>query len=358
MNERKQNKGIWLAISIIIILLIAFFALAYMNHQKEDRIMKPSNKIEKVTKKDELAGLSIRQAVGLSIVYAHLRYSDNPNWNNIYQQAENGNLTIQKYDKYTFSDSNKTVEPQGTQSLYVLNDAGALIVTDADNLKKSSFVFGDSNEQLGHVDVHTAYRYVKSEGKVNEWNKVSSKITVENQVKEQEKPSTNDEKQADAASSSDNSDEKKNDGENDNQGLQTVQISPRLQGTWYAAGLFAEKLGNTFKITNNSVDGKTIYKLTNKPETGKELKAFGKKYYGKYFALENDSKGFSILPAQSLEIDANSYSLKHIDGIECLVNVSTAIAGVYFKNPQVAKQISEKYAGDDDETKLMGKIDE
>ena len=207
-----------------------------------------------------------------------------------------------------------------------------------------------SISQLSKVNVSKVYQYVKKHGGLAKVKKISQKMNLEKRIA-QNNIKQNSSSSSSAQSSSSNRIVKKKD---NNSEIEVTSISPALQGTWYAAGLFTEKLNSKVRISSNAINGKTIYKLNKRPNSEKELKAFGEKYHGKSIAVENKSDSISIVPAESLEVDAWGYNLTTLDGVPCLVGASVAIAGVYFKTPAQAEHFTQKYK--DNEEKANKKL--
>ena len=298
--------------------------------------------------KTSVANLSIREAAGLTIVYAHLKYEDNQNWTNVYEQANNGDLEVDHYPEYSFD--NYTLTPDERQALYIVNKEAAIIFTNQDHPSQGAVILSDNTRQLAKVNVSKVYQYVKKHGGLAKAKKISQKMNLEKRMA-QNNIKQNSSSSSSAQSSSSNRIVKKKD---NNSEIEETTISPALQGTWYAAGLFTEKLNSNVQISSNAINGKTIYKLNKRPNSEKELKAFGEKYHGKSIAVENKSDSISIVPAESLEVDAWGYNLTILDGVPCLVGASGAIDGVYFKTPAQAEHFTQKYK--DNEEKANKKL--
>lgn len=346
MDSKKQSKILISAGVILLILLVIFGGLYYFNNhvQKEVVTHRVSFKA-----KTSVADLSIREATGLTIVYAHLKYGDNQNWTNVYEQANNGDLEVDHYPEYSFD--NYTITPDAGQALYIVNKEAAIIFTNQDHPSQGAVILSDDTRQLDKVNVSKVYQYVKKHGGLVKAKKISQKMNLEKQMA-QNNIRQNSSSSSSAQSSSSNRIVKKND---NNSEIEIASISPALQGTWYAAGLFAEKLNSKAQISSNAINGKTIYKLNKRPNSEKELKAFGEKYHDKFIAAQNKSNIISIVPAESLEVDTENYSLTTLDGVQCLMESSTGIAGVYFKTPDQAAHFTQKYKGNEDkiDKKLM-----
>lgn len=333
---QKQKKILTGLIAAVVVLLIVFMALFFLRQNNKKTVVTHSAFTKVGHKKDAVADLSIRQAAGLAIVYAHLKYTDNQNWNEIYQDANNGDLEIDRYQQYQFG--NYSVKPNDSQALYVVNKEAALIFTNPRTPGQGRVLISDEQQRLGEADTHTIYKYVKSHGMLNTAKKISHKMNLETQAavqpQSQSKTSQSQSKQSSSLTTASNKQDPN---------LQPVAISSKLQGTWVAAGLFATKLGEKVQIGSNSIDNQTIYKLNKMPSSTKALKEFGQKYHGKLFAIQNKDDVISVIPAQNLETDSQGYELTTLDGVQCLSASSTGPSGLYFRSLTQAQHFTQKY---------------
>ena len=350
MNTKKQKTLLTSLSVVVLILLVIFLGLFYFNHQDHKVIVTHKDSLSKMSSKNNpVADLTIKEATGLAIEYAHLKYSNNQNWNEIYQNSLVGTLEVDRYQEYKFE--NYTVQPKNSQSLYIINKEGALTFSNDKRPGQGSVTFGDTQQELGHVNVKAVYTTVKKQGKLSIAKKISENMNLETQMVTQSDKQSSSQAQQSLQSHASREQSKPN---NDNGNLQPISISSKLQGTWYAAGLFASKLGDRVQITNNAVDGKTIYKVKKMPNSEKGLNEFRKKYYGKLIG-ESTPDGVSYIPAQNYGIDTQNYSVDTIYGVQYLMSGSTGPAGIFFKNPTDAARFTNKYKNHNDE--LMKKLE-
>lgn len=175
--------------------------------------------------KTSVANLSIREAAGLTIVYAHLKYEDNQNWTNVYEQANNGDLEVDHYPEYSFD--NYTLTPDEGQALYIVNKEAAIIFTNQDHPSQGAVILSDNTRQLAKVNVSKVYQYVKKHGGLAKAKKISQKMNLEKRMA-QNNIKQNSSSSSSAQSSSSNRIVKKKD---NNGEIEVTSISPALQGT-------------------------------------------------------------------------------------------------------------------------------
>lgn len=266
MNTKKQKTLLTSLSVVVLILLVIFLGLFYFNHQDHKVIVTHKDSLSKMSSKNNpVADLTIKEATGLAIEYAHLKYSNNQNWNEIYQNSLVGTLEVDRYQEYKFE--NYTVQPKNSQSLYIINKEGALTFSNDKRPGQGSVTFGDTQQELGHVNLKAVYTTVKKQGKLSIAKKISENMNLETQMVTQSDKQSSSQAQQSLQSHASREQSKPN---NDNGNLQPISISSKLQGTWYAAGLFASKLGDRVQITNNAVEGKTIYKVKKMPNSEKD----------------------------------------------------------------------------------------
>ena len=105
-----------------------------------------------------------------------------------------------------------------------------------------------SISQLSKVNVSKVYQYVKKHGGLAKVKKISQKMNLEKRIA-QNNIKQNSSSSSSAQSSSSNRIVKKKD---NNSEIEVTSISPALQGTWYAAGLFTEKLNSKVQIVKKN----------------------------------------------------------------------------------------------------------
>lgn len=187
MNKRRQSAYLFLGMGIVLVLLAVFFCLVYVNRQTKQEKVVPARvtKSQSHHQANDFTDLSMRQIVSLAIIYAQEKNFDNENWDDVYNQAKNGSLSVERYNDYHF-DNGREVEADSSQRLYILNSEAALVVTNADQAQNSALIFGDDNEQIGGaINLKSAYQFIKNQGKIADWRVLSKRISVNDQVQTQ-----------------------------------------------------------------------------------------------------------------------------------------------------------------------------
>lgn len=146
-NKIRQNC---LVIAACVILLaaggIVFFtlqsenmsnALPFVNHDKGEEMAEkmgysPNKK------------MSSKNMAGFTIAYARMHFHDDPDWDEVFEKAENGNLNIASYPEYTFGDYDVKAPTGG--AVYVVSPELGYVVSDVDHPKKAQVTFINSHK--------------------------------------------------------------------------------------------------------------------------------------------------------------------------------------------------------------------
>ena len=121
--------------------------------------------------------ISSKEAAAFTIAYAHIKFSDDPAWNNVFNNAENEGLTIASYPQYDFG--NYEVKAPSAGTVYVLSPAVGYVVSDKTNPENARITFINSRkgasqaiefQDLAKKVVHSAYK--------RDAQKISKKINL------------------------------------------------------------------------------------------------------------------------------------------------------------------------------------
>ncbi|MDB6241981.1 zinc-ribbon domain-containing protein [Lactobacillus amylovorus] len=161
-QAKSHNKKLfWVVIGAAILLILAIGAgVLFVHHQNEQEIASTVDRMSK------------RKLAGLTIEYAHLHYKDNSAWNDVYHDAQNGNVTVERYKKYDID--NSTITAKGNNYVYVINKK-AIFTTDNDKKNsQSAITLSDGKRQLGVVKATDAYKDVQKHNAVSNLNKINN----------------------------------------------------------------------------------------------------------------------------------------------------------------------------------------
>ena len=160
-QAKSHNKKLfWVVIGAAILLILVIGAgVLFVHHQNEQQIASTVDKMSK------------RKLAGLTIEYAHLHYKDNSAWNDVYHDAQNGDVTVERYKKYDID--NSTITAKGNNYVYVINKK-AIFTTDNDKKNsQSAITLSDGKRQLGVVKTTDAYKDVQKHNSVSNLNKIN-----------------------------------------------------------------------------------------------------------------------------------------------------------------------------------------
>lgn len=164
-QAKSHNKKLfWVVIGAAILLILAIgTGVLFVHHQNEQQIASTVDKMSK------------RKLAGLTIEYAHLHYKDNSAWNDVYHDAQNGDVTVERYKKYDID--NLTITAKGNNYVYVINKK-AIFTTDNDKKNsQSAITLSDGKRQLGVVKTTDAYRDVQKHNAVSNLDKINNEAT-------------------------------------------------------------------------------------------------------------------------------------------------------------------------------------
>lgn len=189
--ERKRaiERGHVRLVIFILLIIIGIGAFFYMRrphhastHPQPLAMKKDSSLSYKINK------LSNKQIAGMLIYYAHLKYKSNDSWGDIYQEATEGGLKINRYRKYRFE--NYTVESTDKNYLYVIDDRVVYTISNTKDKSKAKIVFGDSQQELGEANLTTIYTTVMREPNSKKiLSEIDHNITLDSDISEQQSSS-------------------------------------------------------------------------------------------------------------------------------------------------------------------------
>lgn len=165
-QAKSHNKKLfWVVIGAAILLILAIGAgVLFVHHQNEQEIASTVDRMSK------------RKLAGLTIEYAHLHYKDNSAWNDVYHDAQNGDVKVERYKKYDID--NSTITAKGNNYVYVINKK-AIFTTDNDKKNsQSAITLSDGKRQLGVVKTTDAYKDVQKHNAVSNLDKINKDVSV------------------------------------------------------------------------------------------------------------------------------------------------------------------------------------
>ena len=174
-NKNRKTRRNCLIIAAGTILLAAggvvFFTLQTQSSNQASSSALISNKNRaKTTENVRYAhhrNISSKEAAAFTIAYAHIKFSDDPAWNNVFNNAENEGLTIASYPQYDFG--NYEVKAPSAGTVYVLSPAvGNARITFINSRKGASQAI--EFQDLAKKVVHSAYK--------RDAQKISKKINL------------------------------------------------------------------------------------------------------------------------------------------------------------------------------------
>ena len=184
-NKNRKTRQNCLIIAVGTILLAAggvvFFTLQTQSSNQASSSALISNKNRaKTTENVRYAhhrNISSKEAAAFTIAYAHIKFSDDPAWNNVFNNAENEGLTIASYPQYDFG--NYEVKAPSAGTVYVLSPAVGYVVSEKTNPENARITFINSRkgasqaiefQDLAKKVVHSAYK--------RDAQKISKKINL------------------------------------------------------------------------------------------------------------------------------------------------------------------------------------
>lgn len=184
-NKNRKTRRNCLIIAAGTILLAAagvmFFTLQTQssNQASSSALISSKNKAKTTqnVKYSNHRNISSKEAAAFTIAYAHIKFSDDPAWNNVFNNAENEGLTIASYPQYNFGDYEVKAPSAGT--VYVLSPAVGYVISNKANPENARITFINSRkgasqaiefQDLAKKVVHSAYK--------RDAQKISKKINL------------------------------------------------------------------------------------------------------------------------------------------------------------------------------------
>lgn len=253
----KNKAKIIIAAIIVVVLAVAgtiFYTSKGVNHSNQ--------KVDTPTTAQKVDKLSMKQVAGLTIVYTHLKYRDNTNWQHIYQISKDKKVSIRKYRQYQFSDY--MAKAKTGEYVYVLNKEAVFAISNKNKKSKAVVAIGDNKHELGSQKLTTIYKKVFADKQAKkQYQNVVANLDLDPLVSVQKKKKT--------AASSDDSEDSDSAPTKKIAGDAGEYIIPsQMQGTWYEAEPTIDDDGN------ETTDGSThIISVTLK---GNTIKNSGEPY--------------------------------------------------------------------------------
>lgn len=341
-NKRRIPKAAYWIIGLVVVLLAGGgFWLTKQSHASHSDVSSVTSKHKKITPKDVGA---------LALVYAHLKYKDNSDWQQLFKEAKEGNCEVGKYANYNFGDY--SVQADGSD-LYVINGKGAVAVSKAANLEDAEVVFGDTHKQLGTTTVKKMIKAVPSGLENKEVTEISKHLTIRKKSEKESNDSESsevdtheetDESSQSSSSSSESSSQSEASSSSASAdktplpGMKLLTIPVQFRGTWYSA----KDTSDTMTITDHEIDGATLYssdfwKNMNNTKL-KKMKALGDKVLFGEVTADN----IAYTPAKNYGSDALGRHYMVIDNHPALLEGSPMMGGrLYFRSEELADKYKD-----------------
>lgn len=134
---RKNCMTILACVLMIAAAGIVFFTLQSRN--SKNTAQADFNKTAQELGFDKASKIKPKDTAGLAISYAHMHFKDDPNWDKIFDEAENGDLNIKALPEYDFDDYKVQAPKDGR--VVVLNDETGYVVTNISHPAKSHITY-------------------------------------------------------------------------------------------------------------------------------------------------------------------------------------------------------------------------
>lgn len=112
-------------------------ALPFVSHNKRDEMA------EKIGYSPDKK-MSSKNMAGFTIAYARMHFHDDPDWDEVFEKAENGNLNIASYPEYSFGDYDVKAPANG--AVYVVSPEVGYVVSDVDHPRDAQVTFINSKK--------------------------------------------------------------------------------------------------------------------------------------------------------------------------------------------------------------------
>ena len=163
---KKSKNQVWL-IALILVVVLALGGFFVWRHYDNSSQGGSVNRLNMMNDK---------QMAGLAIVYAHAKYPKNTAWNEVYEEALNGDLQVDAGKKYAFA--GYTVSAKGNRNVYVINQEVVFTANNWQQKGKATLVLGDAQKQLCEIKVVDAYNYIRDHEGIGDWRAIGGKLKV------------------------------------------------------------------------------------------------------------------------------------------------------------------------------------
>ena len=120
--------------------------------------------------------MSPKDMAGLSISFAHMHFPDDSDWDQAFDDAEDGNLNVQSYPKYDFGDYE--VEAPTGGAVYVVSPKVGYVVSDIDHPEQAKVTFVSDKGQGKSVDLPSLTRQVQNKSSKADVQKVVKRVYI------------------------------------------------------------------------------------------------------------------------------------------------------------------------------------
>lgn len=335
-NKRRIPKAVyWISGLVVILVAAGGFWLTRQSHASNPEVT-TATKNKQLTPKDLAA---------MTLVYAHLKYKDNSDWQQLFKEAKEGNCEIGKYANYNFGDY--SVQAQGSD-LYVINGKGAVAISKSENPEDAQVVIGDTHRQLGTTTVKKIIKAVpngldnKDVVKISKHLQIKKKSVKKSDSSEVDTHEEANESSQSSSESSSASERSSSSSSSENKtplpGMKLLTIPVQFRGTWYSTA----DSSDTVTITDHEVDGASLYSSDywrGLSEAGiKKMMALGDKVlFG-----EVTSEDIAYIPAKDYGADASGRQYLVIDNHPALLEGSPGMGGrLYFRSEELAAKYKD-----------------
>ena len=181
--KRSRIRRNCLIVAACVVLLAAggvvFFTLQSENASNSLPFV-THNKSEKMAEKIGYSPnkkMSSKNMAGFTIAYAHMHFQDDPDWDEVFDKAENGDLNIASYPEYTFGDYDVKAPAGGI--VYVVSPDIGYVVSDVDHPNKAQVIFVNSQKGAEKpVYFHALAQKVASGAQKNDVQSYSKNVVV------------------------------------------------------------------------------------------------------------------------------------------------------------------------------------
>lgn len=124
--------------------------------------------------------MSSNDIAGFTIAYAHMNFKDDPEWDEVFDKARNGDLDIASYPEYNFGDYDVKAPEAG--AVYVITPEIGYVVSDVSHPQNAKVTFIDSRQGAQQpVYFHALAKKVATSSHRNEVQTFGKKVDVSEQ---------------------------------------------------------------------------------------------------------------------------------------------------------------------------------